>query len=82
MLVKLCHKVTCGAAVFAGIEFAGLLIEDLADGSGECKTAVGVDVNLADCALGCLAERLLGDTYRIGQLATVGVDDVDIFLGD
>lgn len=82
VLVKLCHKVACGTAVFAGIELAGFLIEDLADSGCEGETAVGVDIDLAHSALGRLAELLLGDTYRIGQFATVGVDDVDIFLGN
>ena len=81
MHIELLHLVAGRSEVLPGIELTGLLIEDLADGGGHCKTAVGVDVDLADSALGSLAELLLGDTDSVRQLATVGIDDVDIFLG-
>ena len=79
--VKLLHLVTGRSEVLPRIELAGLLVEDLTDGGGHCKTAVGVDVDLADSALGGLAELLLGNTDCIRQFATVGVDDVHILLG-
>ena len=78
--VELLHFVTGGAAVFAGIEFAGFLGKDLADGCGHCKTAVGVDIDLADSALAGLTKLLFGNTHCIGKFAAILVDDVNIFL--
>ena len=46
--------------IFAGVELGGLVYEDLADGCGHRQTAVRVDVDLADGALGGLAELLFG----------------------
>ena len=81
VLVELGHLVASRTAVLAGIKLARFLNEHLANGSGEGQTAVTVDVDLANGALGSLAQLVLGDTYGIGQVATVGVDDVDILLG-
>ena len=78
--IEFLHLVACRTEVLAGIEFARFLVEYLADCCGHCKTAVGVDVDLADSALGSLAELLFGDTYCIGKFAAMSVDDVDIFL--
>ena len=80
MHVELFHLVASGAEVFTGIELTRLVMEYLADCCGHCKTAVRVDVDLADCALGSLAELLLGDTYCVRKVAAVLIDDVDIFL--
>ncbi len=82
VLVKLLHLVAGRAEVFAGVELTGLVVEDLADSGGHGQTGVGVDVDFANGALGSLAELLFGDTDGIGELAAVGVDDVDIFLGN
>ena len=82
MHVKLLHLVTGRSQVFPGIELAGLLIEDLADGGGHRKTAVRVDVDLADSALTGLSELLLGNTDSVRKLATMLVDDVNILLRD
>jgi len=70
-----------GAQVLAGVELGGLLGEDLANGSGHGQTRVGVDVDLANGAGGSLAELLFGDTYGVGELTAILVDDVDFFLG-
>ena len=78
--VEFLHLVAGGTQVLAGVELAGLLVEDLAHGGGHGETAVAVDVDLADGALGGFAELFLGDTYSIGQFAAVGVDDVNILL--
>ena len=80
MHIKFLHFVAGRAEVFAGIKLTGFLSEDLADGCGHCKTAVGVDVDLADCALGCLTELLLGNTYCIGKFSAELVDCVNILL--
>ena len=82
MLVHFLHLVASGTAVFAGVELTGILCEGLADGCGEGQTRVGVDVDFADGALSGFAELLFGDTYCIGELATILVDDVDILLGN
>ena len=80
VLVELGHLVACGTAVLAGVKLAGLLGKHLAYSSGEGQTAVAVDVDLADGALGSPAQLILGDTYCIGQVAAVAVDDVNILL--
>ena len=80
MHVEFLHFVAGGAEILARVELAGLVVKDLADGGGHRETAVGVNVDLADGALGSLAELLLGDADCVGQVAAVLVDDVDIFL--
>ena len=78
--IELLHLVTGRSQILPRVEFARFLIEYLADGCSHGKTGIGIDVDLADCALGSLTELLLRDTYCIRKLATVGVDDVHIFL--
>ncbi len=74
------HHIASGAAVLTRVELSGLLSEGLADASGKGEAAVGVDVDLADGALGGLAELLLGDADGVGELAAILVDDVDVLL--
>ncbi len=57
-----------------------MLCQILTDGSSHSQTRVGVDVDLADSTLSGLAELLLGDTNCIGQLTTILVDGVNLFL--
>ena len=78
--IHLLHLLACRLEILAGIEVAGILGEVLADGGSHGQTRVRVDVDLADSALGGLAELLLGDTYCIGKLSAVLVDDVNILL--
>ena len=80
MLVELLHVVASRTEVLAWVEFSWLLSEYLADSCGHCKTAVGVDVDFANCALCCLAELLLWNTDCIGKLATELVDGVNLVL--
>ena len=80
VLVEFFHFVAGRPEVFAGIEFGKLGSEYLADCSCHCETAVRVDINLADCALGCLAEFFFGDTDCVGELAAVFVDFFNVFL--
>ena len=80
MDVHLLHVVTSRSEILTWIEVRWVLSEMLADSSGHGKTRVGVDVDLADSALGSFAELLLGDTDSIGQLATISIDGVDLFL--
>ena len=80
MDVHLLHLLTCRLEILARIEVLRMLSKMLTDGSGHCKTAVRVDVDLAYCALGCLAELLLRDTYCIRKASAVCVDDINILL--
>ena len=80
MLVHLFHEVTCRTAVLTRIEFTWLFSEYLANSSSEGKTRVRVDVDLANSALRSLAELLFRNTNCIGELTTVSVDDVNLFL--
>lgn len=78
--IEFLHVVAGRAEVFAGVELTGLLSEDAANSCCHGETAVGVDVNFADCALGGFAELLFGNTDCIGKLAAELVDGVDFFL--
>ena len=78
--VHLLHALAGRLEVLARVEVVGVLGEVLADGGGHGEAAVGVDVNLADGALGSLAELLLGDAHGGLQGATVGVDGVHLVL--
>ena len=80
VLVELLHVVAGRTEVLAGVELSGLLGENLAHSGGHGETAVGVDVDLANGALGSLAELFFGDTDGIGELAAIFVDGVDILL--
>ena len=82
MLVKLLHLVTGRSEVLSWIELTWLLREDLTDSGGHGKAGVRVDVDLAYSALGGLTKLILRDTYSVRKLATVLVDDIDIFLRD
>lgn len=81
VLVEFFHVVACRAQIFAGVEFGGFVMEHFADGGGHGKTAVGVDVDLAHCALGGFAELLFGNANGVGEFAAVGVDGVNFVLG-
>jgi len=80
VLVELLHLVAGWSEVLSWVELTWLLGEDLADSGGHGETGVRVDVDLADSALGGLTKLLLRDTYSVRKLATVLVDDIDIFL--
>ena len=54
--IELFEFVAGRTKILAGVEFFGLFVEDLADGSGHGKTAVGVDVDFANRTLGSFAE--------------------------
>ena len=82
VLIHLLHLLTGGLQILAGIEVSGILGEVLADGCGHGKTAVRVDVDLADCALGGLAELLLGNSDCIGKVSAILVAHIHIYLGN
>ena len=80
VLIEFLHKITGGTAIFAGIKLTRLVIEHFADCGRKGKTAVGIDVYLANCTLGGLAELCLGDTDCIGQFTAVLINNLDILL--
>ena len=78
--VHLLHALAGGLEVLARVEVVGMLSHVFTDGGSHGQTAVAVDIDLADGALGGLAQLLLGDTHGGLQGATVGVDGVDLVL--
>ena len=82
VLVKFLHVVASRAEVFAGVEFAWFLKEYATNGGGHGQTAVRVNVDFADSALGGLAELLFGDTDGIGKLTAKHVDGINLLLGN
>lgn len=77
LLAHLAHLVSGGAQVFAGVEFFGLLGEDLADGGRHDHAVVGVHVDFADAVLlyGHV-DLLFGDAHGVFHLSAVLVDHV------
>ncbi len=82
VLVETFHFIASRTEVFARIEFAGFGGEYFANSSGHGQTAVRVDVDLANSALGSFAEFFFRNTDSVGQFAAVFVDGVNIFLGN
>ena len=66
--------------VLARVKVRRMQREVLADRSGDRQTDVGVDVDLADSALGSLAEHFLRDADRVRHRAAVLVDLINKFL--
>lgn len=80
VLVELDHEVTSRSAVLTRVELTRFLSEYLTYSCSEGQTRVRVDVDLANSALGCLAELLLRNTNCVRQLSAILVDHVNIFL--
>ena len=80
--VEINHVLASLTTVLTWVEVLWVLSQCLTNASGEGKTRVRVDIDLANGALRSLCELLLGDTYSVWQLATVLVDDVNILLGN
>ena len=80
VLVEFLHLVASRTEVFTGVELSGFLSEDFTHSSSHCKTAVGVNIDLANVHSCSLAELLLRDADCIGQFATVLVYDLHVFL--
>ena len=76
--VHLLHVLAGGLQILARIEVSRMLSQVLADGSSHGETRVRVDVDLADSALGSLAELLLGNTDGSVELAAKLVDGVHL----
>ena len=73
---------TGGRQVVTGIELVGMLSKELTDSAGHCQSQVGVNVDLADCQLSSAAQLLLGNTDSAGHCTAVGVDHLDVLLGN
>ena len=82
MDVELLHRLARRSEVLARVEVLWMLGEVLADRRRHREARVGVDVDLAHRALRRLAELLLGNADRVGELAAVLVDRVDVLLRD
>ena len=54
----------------------------LADCAGDCKSEVGVDVDLAHCHGRSFAEHIFGDALCAGHAAAVLIDFCDKLLRD
>ena len=80
--VHLLHVVARRGEVLARIEVLGMLGEVLTDRRSHRKAGVAVDVDLADGALGGLAELALGNADRVRKLAAELVDRIDFVLRD
>ena len=72
---------TGGLQVLAGVKLIGVLGVELTDGTSHSQAQVGIDINLAHGALGCLSKLLLGDSHRVRHLTAIGVDHFYILLG-
>ena len=68
--------------VLARVEMIGMLRHVLADAGGQAQAEVGVDVDLADCHGSGFAELVFGNADGVGQVAAVGVDDLNVFRND
>ena len=80
--VELLHRVARRSEVLARVEVLWMLGEVLADRRRHREARVGVDVDLAHRALRRLAQLLLGNADRVGELAAELVDRVDVLLRD
>ena len=80
MRYDILHILAAIADVLSGIKVIGMRFHVLADTGGHAQAKVRVDIDLADCALGCLTKLILGNADRILQSAAVAVDDLYILL--
>jgi len=82
VLVELDEVVASVSEVLTRVVVLGMVDKVLADGSGHGKTAIRVDVDLADSALDSLADLVLGDADSVLDLSTVLVDGGNVLLGN
>ena len=71
MLDHVADRIAGGAQLLAGIEFFGMLDEELANLSGHRQADIGIDVDLADTMLGSFGDHVFGNTLCAGDLAAV-----------
>lgn len=76
----LADLITGNTEVAAGIEYIGAVEHDTAYACGHGETYIRVDVYLADCRSGSLAELLFRYAHSVRELAAGGVDLLNILL--
>ena len=82
VLVEFFESITSRTEVLAGVKFCRFFIKDFTDSSGHSETAVGVDVDFANCGFSSFAELTFVDTDSIFEFSAVFVDDLDEVLGN
>lgn len=82
VLVKLFQGVTGGSEIFAGVEEMGTIGKDLANGSGDGKTTIRIDIDFTHRKAGGFAQLVLADADGILKIATVLIDLGDDVLGN
>ena len=78
--IHLLHVITRRRQVLTRIEVTRILREMLADRRGHRETRIGVDVDLANRALGGLAELRLRNADCVRKLAAELVDGINFIL--
>ncbi len=71
---------SCGFEIFSRIEFGGIIVIELSDRSGHCKTEVGVDIDFANREFCGFAELFFGNADSVGHFAAVVVDHLNVIL--
>lgn len=82
MEVELLECLPCRGEELPWVVVAGVLSKVLPDSGSHCETAIRVDVDLANSALGSLGELALGDSYGVLDLSSILVDGGDVLLRD
>lgn len=82
MFHNLFDRFSCRSEILTRIEVRRIESKVLADCAGDCKSEVGVDVDLAHCHGRCFAEHIFGDALCAGHAAAVLVDFCDKLLRD
>ena len=82
MFHNLFDRFSCRSEILTRIEVRRIESKVLADCAGDCKSEVGVDVDLAHCHGRCFAEHIFGDALCAGHTAAVLIDFCDKLLRD
>ena len=75
VLVKFLECISRRAEVFSRVEFSRFFGKDFSDCSGHGKTAVAVDIDLADGTCGSTSELFFGNADRVFELSAVSIDN-------
>lgn len=80
VFVELFEAIASRAQVLTGVKFCRFINEYFTDGCGHSKTAIGVNINLADVRLRSLTELLFGDPDGVFEGTTIGIDNLYLIL--
>lgn len=80
VLHDLFNRFSCRSEILTRIEVRRIESKVLADCRGDCKSEVGVDVDLADCHRCRFAEHIFGNALCAGHTAAVLIDLCDEVL--